>query len=74
MANQIWVMVTAMIISMVVMVLSAGPIGDFVSRNPTMKMLALSFLILIGVMLLVMASASTLIEATSTSPWASQWW
>jgi predicted tellurium resistance membrane protein TerC len=53
MANQIWVMVTAMIISMVVMVLSAGPIGDFVSRNPTMKMLALSFLILIGVMLLV---------------------
>lgn len=53
MANQIWVMVTAMIVSMLVMVLSAGPIGDFVSRNPTMKMLALSFLILIGVMLLV---------------------
>lgn len=53
MANQIWVMVTAMVISMLVMVLSAGPIGNFVSRNPTMKMLALSFLILIGVMLLV---------------------
>jgi predicted tellurium resistance membrane protein TerC len=52
MANQVWVMVVAMLIAMGVMLAAAAPIGAFVSRNPTMKMLALSFLILIGVMLL----------------------
>ncbi len=53
MAKQVWVMMTAIIISMGVMLASAASIGDFVSRHPTIKMLALSFLILIGVMLLV---------------------
>lgn len=52
MARQVWVMVVAMVSAVLVMLLAAGPIGNFVSRNPTMKMLALSFLILIGVMLL----------------------
>jgi len=52
MARQIWVMVVAMIVAVAVMFLAARPIGDFVARHPTMKMLALSFLILIGVMLL----------------------
>lgn len=52
MARQIWVMVVAMVSAVVVMLLAAAPIGNFVARNPTMKMLALSFLILIGVMLL----------------------
>jgi predicted tellurium resistance membrane protein TerC len=51
MAQQIWVMVVAMIIAVGVMLAFAGPISDFVHRHPTMKMLALSFLILIGVML-----------------------
>ncbi len=51
MAQQISIMVVAMLISMVVMLLSARPIGDFVERHPTVKILALSFLILIGVML-----------------------
>lgn len=52
MARQIWVMVVAMVTAVVIMLIAAAPIGNFVSRNPTMKMLALSFLILIGVMLL----------------------
>lgn len=52
MARQIWVMVVAMVTAVVVMLMAAAPIGNFVARNPTMKMLALSFLILIGVMLL----------------------
>lgn len=52
MARQVWVMVVAMVAAVAVMLLAAGAIGSFVSRNPTMKMLALSFLILIGVMLL----------------------
>lgn len=52
MANQISIMVTAMIISMVIMLLSAGKISSFVDRHPTIKILALSFLLLIGVMLM----------------------
>lgn len=51
MANQIWIMVTAMVISMVVMLVSAKSIGNFVEHNPTVKILALAFLLLIGVML-----------------------
>ncbi|MCS6864765.1 MAG: TerC family protein [Gemmataceae bacterium] len=51
MVEQIWVMVVAMVIAMVVMLYFAGPIAEFVERHPTIKVLALSFLILIGVML-----------------------
>ena len=51
MADSIYIMVAAVVISVAIMLIAAGPIGDFVHRNPTMKMLALSFLILIGVML-----------------------
>lgn len=51
MASQLWVMVTAMVISVLVMLVFAKAIGDFVDRHPTVKILALSFLLLIGVML-----------------------
>ena len=51
MANQLWVMVTAMIVAVAVMLAFAGAVGDFVERHPSIKILALSFLILIGVML-----------------------
>lgn len=51
MVEEVWVMVVAMVIAMLVMLVFAGPIADFVDRNPTIKVLALSFLILIGVML-----------------------
>lgn len=47
----IWIMISAVIISIIVMMAFAGPIGSFVQRHPTIKMLALSFLLLIGVML-----------------------
>lgn len=52
MANHIEVMIAAVIIAVVVMMLSAGGISDFVNKHPTVKMLALSFLLLIGVSLL----------------------
>jgi predicted tellurium resistance membrane protein TerC len=52
MANQISIMVIAMVIAMVVMLLSAGKISSFVEKHPTIKILALSFLLLIGVMLM----------------------
>jgi predicted tellurium resistance membrane protein TerC len=51
MAKHLSIMVAAVIIAMGVMLAFANPIGAFVERHPTMKMLALSFLILIGVML-----------------------
>jgi predicted tellurium resistance membrane protein TerC len=50
-ARQLWVMVAAVIIAVLVMMFSARAIGDFVEAHPTFKMLALSFLILIGVTL-----------------------
>jgi predicted tellurium resistance membrane protein TerC len=51
MARQLWVMAAAMVIAVGVMLVFAGRVSDFVHRHPTLKMLALSFLILIGVML-----------------------
>jgi predicted tellurium resistance membrane protein TerC len=51
MTNNVPVMIAAVIIAMAVMMLAAGPISAFVNRHPTIKMLALSFLILVGVML-----------------------
>jgi predicted tellurium resistance membrane protein TerC len=51
MANRLWVMITAVIIALGVMLAFAKAISDFVNKHPTLKMLALSFLILIGVML-----------------------
>jgi predicted tellurium resistance membrane protein TerC len=51
MANKVGVMIAAVIIALGVMLIFAGTISDFVNRHPTLKMLALSFLILIGVTL-----------------------
>ena len=52
MADDIAVMVTAVILAVGVMMISAGPVGNFVSNHPTVKMLALSFLLLIGMSLI----------------------
>jgi predicted tellurium resistance membrane protein TerC len=52
MADEITVMVTAVILAIGVMMLSAAPISSFVNRHPTLKVLALSFLLLIGVSLI----------------------
>lgn len=51
MVEELWVMVVAVILAMLVMLYFAGPIANFVDRHPTIKVLALAFLILIGVML-----------------------
>jgi predicted tellurium resistance membrane protein TerC len=51
-AQQIGVMIAAVVLAMIVMLLAAGPISDFVNRHPTIKMLALSFLLLVGVLLI----------------------
>lgn len=51
--DNIWVMVAAVIISMGVMLLAAKGISNFIEKHPTVKMLALSFLLMIGVMLVL---------------------
>jgi predicted tellurium resistance membrane protein TerC len=52
MAQHLGVMITAIVIAVGFMMLSAGPVSSFVERHPTVKMLALSFLLLIGVTLI----------------------
>jgi predicted tellurium resistance membrane protein TerC len=52
MADDVSVMILAVVIAVGVMLVSSGPISEFVERHPTVKMLALSFLLLIGVSLL----------------------
>jgi predicted tellurium resistance membrane protein TerC len=51
MAKELWVMITAVILATAAMLLFARPVSQFVDRHPTVKMLALSFLILIGITL-----------------------
>jgi predicted tellurium resistance membrane protein TerC len=51
MAQHIGVMITAVVLAMIVMLLASKSISDFVNQRPTIKMLALSFLLLIGVVL-----------------------
>lgn len=56
MARELWIMVVAILLSMIVMYVSAGPVASFVHRHPTAKMLALAFLVLIGVALMAEAA------------------
>jgi predicted tellurium resistance membrane protein TerC len=53
MVDELWVMITAVIASVAIMMVAAEPISAFVHRHPTVKMLALSFLLLIGLSLLL---------------------
>ena len=51
MANEIWVMAVAVILSMIVLMVASGPVASFVEAHPTVKILALGFLIMIGMAL-----------------------
>ena len=51
MADQLWVMVTAVIVSVIVMMMFSTKVAVFVEQNPTVKMLAVAFLVMIGAML-----------------------
>jgi predicted tellurium resistance membrane protein TerC len=52
MSQDIGVMVAAIVLAMIVMVIAAEPVGRFINEHPTLKMLALAFLIMIGTMLM----------------------
>ncbi len=54
--NELILMIIAVIISIIIMMIFAKPVGEFVNAHPTIQILALSFLILIGVMLIVEAA------------------
>jgi predicted tellurium resistance membrane protein TerC len=56
MTNNLPVMIAAIFVSILIMMFAAGPVSDFVNRHPTVKMLALGFLMLIGVALLADAA------------------
>lgn len=51
--KEIWVMVVAVVVSMVIMLAAAGSISAFINKHPTVKVLALAFLLLIGFMLVL---------------------
>ena len=51
--NQVWVMYVAVIVTVIIMLFAAAPISNFVQKHPAFKILALSFLLLIGFTLLV---------------------
>jgi predicted tellurium resistance membrane protein TerC len=53
MVDELWVMVVAVMVAVGIMMAAAGPISGFVHRHPTVKVLALSFLLLIGLSLLL---------------------
>ena len=50
--DNVWTMVIAVVISMAIMMLFSGPISRFINKHPTLQVLALAFLIMIGVMLI----------------------
>ncbi|MEK6734098.1 MAG: TerC family protein [Pseudomonadota bacterium] len=50
-SNQLPVMVTAVVIAIIVMLLAANPIGNFIYENPSIKLMALAFIFLVGVFL-----------------------
>jgi predicted tellurium resistance membrane protein TerC len=52
MVDEKWIMVGAILIAVAVMIFAANPIGDFIDKHPTVKMLALAFIILVGVALI----------------------
>ncbi len=52
MVNQVVVMVLAIILAVAVMIFASNPVGDFIDRHPSLRMLALAFLILVGVVLI----------------------
>jgi predicted tellurium resistance membrane protein TerC len=71
MANEFWVMVAAVVVAMAIMLIASTPLSEFVSRHPTVKMLALAFLLSSAWSSLPMASVCISPRDISTSHWHS---
>ncbi len=63
-ARELWAMATAMVIAVFVMMLFANKVGEFVNENPSMQVLALAFLMMIGVLLIAEAFGQHVDKAT----------
>lgn len=68
------IMVVAVVVAVTVMLVAANPLANFIERNPTIVMLALAFLLMIGTTLIAEGRASTCRRATSMRPWPSPHW
>ncbi len=73
MVDSIPVMIAAVIVAVLAMMFFSGPVSAFVLKHPSVKVLALAFLLMIGVMLVAEASELTSTRTTSTSPWRSRY-
>jgi predicted tellurium resistance membrane protein TerC len=51
MVENVWVMAVAIVIAVIIMLLASAPLASFVNKHPTVRMLALGFLLLVGMML-----------------------
>lgn len=67
------VMVAAIIVAVLVMMWASGTISEFIDKHPSLKMLALSFLLIVGTVLIAESFDVHVPKATSTSPWRSRW-
>ena len=52
MVSELWIMYTAVIVTVIIMLIASKPISDFINRHPSFKILALSFLLMIGIALI----------------------
>ena len=52
MVNELWIMYTALIVTVVIMLFASKPISSFITKHPSFKILALCFLMMIGVSLI----------------------
>ena len=75
MVEQVGIMIAANVVALGMMLAASATIAGFVERHPTVKMLALSFLVLIGINLVAEGSGITSRRATPTSRCSSRsWW
>ena len=72
MADHVEVMIAAVAVAILVMYFASEPVGAFIERHPTTKMLALSFLLLIGAALIADGFHFHIPRDTSISPWRSR--
>lgn len=70
MPNSLAIMIIAVVVSSIVMLIAAGWVGDFVAKHPTVKMLALSFLVLIGASLIAEGFGTEIDKAFIYGPMA----
>ena len=68
MVNNLWIMIAAVVVSIIAMMAFAGPIGGFVQRHPTVKMLALAFLLRLVIVGNSVALSDVLGMALARSP------